>query len=151
MGYNATIEGTWNGEDVKVRGRKVVGRTALEVGYVVSSQAKLLINNVTGLLASSIHVRSMGGGSMPESPGKYGSGKNFYTARPIQDPDSDNEVFVGTSVSYAPWVEFGTRRHEALPFLRPSLDLAKGRVLTITKKNARYEFKEYMRETGVYE
>jgi len=146
MGYNATIEGVWNGEDVKVRGRKVVGKTALEIGYIVASQAKLLAPVETGLLASSIHVRGRGVGSDPEKPGKYGSGKNFYTARPIRDPESDNEVLVGTSVSYGPYVEFGVRNRNGQPFLRPSLDLARGRVLTIVKDEARFYFREYMRD-----
>ena len=145
MGYNATIEGAWNGEDVKVRGRKVVGKTALEIGYIVASQAKLLAPVETGLLASSIHVRGNGVGSMPEAPGRLGSG-NFTTARPIQDPESDNEVLVGTSVSYGPYVEFGVRNRNGQPFLRPSLDLARGRVLTIVKDEARFYFREYMRD-----
>lgn len=33
---------------------------------------------------------------------------------------------IGTDVSYAPYVELGTSRAPAYPFLRPALDAAKG-------------------------
>ena len=33
---------------------------------------------------------------------------------------------VGTDVNYAPYIEFGTRRMRAQPFLRPALSAAKG-------------------------
>lgn len=35
------------------------------------------------------------------------------------DP-SDNAVYIGTNVEYAPYVELGTSRRKAQPFLRPA-------------------------------
>lgn len=32
----------------------------------------------------------------------------------------DNAVYIGTDVEYAPYVEFGTSRQKAKPFLRPA-------------------------------
>lgn len=33
---------------------------------------------------------------------------------------ADNAVYIGTNVEYAPYVELGTSRQEAQPFLRPA-------------------------------
>lgn len=38
----------------------------------------------------------------------------------------DGHYRVGTNVSYAPYVEFGTRRARAQPFLRPALEAVRG-------------------------
>ena len=35
--------------------------------------------------------------------------------------DSDNSLSVGTNVEYAPYVEMGTSRQKAQPFLRPAV------------------------------
>lgn len=37
----------------------------------------------------------------------------------VTRPD-DNAVYIGTNVEYAPYVEYGTARQEAQPFLRPA-------------------------------
>ena len=41
---------------------------------------------------------------------------------------SDEEARVGTNVDYAPWVEGGTSKMAAQPFLRPALDNNKSRI-----------------------
>ena len=41
---------------------------------------------------------------------------------------SDEEARVGTNVDYAPWVEGGTSKMAAQPFLRPALDNNKARI-----------------------
>ena len=41
---------------------------------------------------------------------------------------SDEEARVGTNVEYAPWVEGGTSKMAAQPFLRPALDNNKSRI-----------------------
>lgn len=38
----------------------------------------------------------------------------------------DGHYRVGTNVVYAPFVEFGTRRTRAQPFLRPALEAVRG-------------------------
>ena len=61
----------------------------------------------------------------------------------IKAPTDEDEVLVGTPVDYGPYVEFGTVRSNAQPFLRPALDLAQGKTLTVMEKHGRQEFKEY--------
>ena len=127
----------WNGDEIKVKGKKVVNKTAFEIGLVVEGQAKVLINNVTGRLAGSLTTQAKAHGNNVRSPAT--------ATDKITAPGDDMEVFVGTAVEYGPYVEFGTRRASARPFLRPALDLAQGKVLTIGMKEGRLEFKDYLK------
>ena len=127
----------WNGKEVKVRCSRGVRKSAFEIGLQVEGQAKLLINNITGLLAGSITTKSNNKETLPESPATISD--------TIKKPQADKEVRVGTNVEYGPHVEFGTIKSNAYPFLRPAFDLAQGKVLTITKRNSRYEFGDYIK------
>jgi len=136
MSFDVKTKVEWNGPDVKVRGRKVVGKTSYETGLVVEGQAKTLCAVDSGRLRGSITTQTRGMGTGTEAPAQ--------ASDKISAPGDDLETFVGTAVFYGPYVEFGTRRMDSQPFLRPALDLAKGQVLTIGKKNARFEFKDYL-------
>lgn len=74
-----------------------VGRYAVKICVKVVNHAKKLCAVDTGRLRSSITYE------IGESGGEL-------AAR------------VGTNVEYAPYVEFGTRRMRAQPFLRPAID-----------------------------
>lgn len=37
-------------------------------------------------------------------------------------PGGENEMYIGTNVEYAPYVELGTRRMAAKPYLRPAAE-----------------------------
>jgi len=134
---NMVIEREWNGTEVKIRGKKVTQRSAYEIGLIVEGQARALCPIDTGRLSGSITTQSKTNGTNPRPPAG--------TTDVIQKPSSDNEVLVGTAVGYGPYQEFGTIRNQAQPFLRPSLDLAMGRALTIVKDEGRYQFKEYLK------
>ena len=133
-----TIEKKWNGNIIKIQGKRVVNKSIFEIGLVVEGQAKTLCPIKTGRLAGSITTQASDGqGTAPRAPAGPGD--------MIQKPNVPNEVYVGTAVEYGPYQEFGTVRNNAQPFLRPALDLAKGKALTIVKENGRYEFREYMK------
>jgi HK97 gp10 family phage protein len=145
-----TVSKVWKGSEVKVAGRKVTGKSAYEIGLIVEGQAKLLAPKDTGYLAASITTQAFGGlGTVPDAPSIHGSGDNkiglAILDMIIQSPATDNEVHVGTPLFYAPYVEFGTVNSDAQAFLRPSLDLAKGKTLTILEHNSRMQFAEYMK------
>ena len=140
MTVTTTIQQQWNGRDVKIKGRAVRDKSIYEIGLIVEGQAKLLAPIDTGRLAGSITTQASDHGSEVESPAT--------AADRIQPPQSDNEVLVGTAVMYGPYQEFGTVRTNAQPFLRPALDLARGKTLTVTMKHGRYEFKDYLRDGG---
>jgi HK97 gp10 family phage protein len=134
----ATVETKWNGQDVKLRGRRAVDKSAFEIGIIVEGQAKALTPIKSGRLAGSITVQAASGeGTGPQAP----AGSSDV----IQAPQEEGEVYVGTAVEYAPYVEFGTIRMNAQPFLRPALDLAKGKALTVVMHNGRTEFAEYLK------
>jgi phage gpG-like protein len=152
MSYKTTVSKVWNGADVKIKGRRVVRSTAYETGLVVEGQAKLLAAVNYGYLAASITTQATDAGTEPESPKKYkgrdhpvvGKDPGTPLEMKIAKPDNPMEVLVGTPVEYAPHVEFGTVHTRARPFLRPALDLAQGKVLTIGEYKGRLEFKDYL-------
>ena len=138
MSFGADVQSEWNGREVKIRGKKVIGKSVFETGLVVEGQAKLLCPVKTGRLAASITVQMLDRGTVPSGTG----------ARPtdvIAAPTVENMAYVGTPVDYGPWQEFGTMRNEAQAFLRPALDLARGKELTIVKYNGRLQFGEYLK------
>ncbi len=136
MAYKVQTELAWNGETVKIKGKKVVGKTAFETGLIVQGHAITLAPKDLGRLRGSITVQARARGTQVKAPAT-GSDK-------IDAPGDDLEVFVGTAVDYAPFQEFGTARMAAQPFLRPALDLARGKVLEIGVKNGRQEFKDFL-------
>ena len=68
----------------------------------------------------------------------------------IQKPTDPMEVLVGTPVKYGPHMEFGTIKTDAQPFLRPALDLAKGKVVPLVERNAKVYFGQYLLEHDAY-
>ena len=150
-----TIDSQWHGKEVKIQGKRVTGKSAFQIGLVVEGQAKQLAPVDYGRLAASYTTQAFDHGTAPENPSKYGKGLGRargaggkFVAQVIPTiarPTDQNEVLVGTAVDYAPHVEFGTVKKEARPHLRPALDLAMGKTLTIVKTNARYEFQDYLR------
>jgi HK97 gp10 family phage protein len=73
--------------------RRVQERFLPQAGLIVEGQAKLNAPVDSGNLRSSITTEV-----------------------------KDEEVIVGTNVEYAPYVEYGTKRMRAQPYLRPALD-----------------------------
>jgi len=145
-----TIQSQWHGKEVSILGQKATGRTAYELGLIVEGEAKLLSAVNYGYLAASFHTQSDEKGTELESPSKYGKeappeGHDISTFRKIKKPGDPNQVLVGSAVDYAPHVEFGTIKSNAQPALRPALELAKGKKLTILEKNGKMVFKEYLK------
>ena len=136
MRAETTVE--WNGEDVKFRGRSMTGKSTYEIGISVANQAKGLINNVTGRLSGSITTQSARGGTGVVAPAT--------SADKITGPSGGLDTYVGTNVEYGPYVEFGTVRSNARPFLRPALDSIVGQAVSIVRKNAKTEFGDYLKQ-----
>ena len=132
-----TVSQQWNGQDVKVRGRLAASKSAFEIGLIVQAQAKALTPVLSGRLRGSITTQAdTGEGTNVDAPAT--------SSDQITAPSQQGEVLVGTAVDYGPYVEFGTRGSNAQPFLRPALDLARGRALTIVEQEGRMAFAEYL-------
>lgn len=143
-----TVDKVWHGAEIKVQGRKVVNKSAYETGLIVEAQAKSLCAVNWGYLAASITTQAPNEGTEPGNPASF-QGDTPYGKPPslstedmkIKKPTDQNEVLVGTPVFYGPYVEFGTMYADGQAFLRPALDLAKGKVLSILEENG----KKYLR------
>ena len=94
-----------------------------------------------GLEAASLIVE--GSATLRAPVGKYGQNAGTYRSGPMAGKGrvggnlrssithrvvSDEEARVGTNVDYAPWVEGGTSKMAAQPFLRPALDENENRI-----------------------
>lgn len=88
---------------------------ALEmVGLAAEGYAKRLCAVDTGRLRNSItHTTGTGNGGLPDPPARPEDSMLKGT------PEKDT-VYIGTNVEYAPYVELGTVRTPAQPFLRPA-------------------------------
>jgi len=145
------INKQWDGNIVKAQGKKVVQRSAFELGLVVEGQAKLLCAVRYGYLAASITTQAATHGTELESPGKYAQETpppehRVDTFKKIASPKKDNEVLTGTAVDYGPYVEFPSKKSLGQPFLRPAADLAQGKKLIIVQINGKYYFKKYLKK-----
>jgi HK97 gp10 family phage protein len=138
-----SVKFTWNGDEVKKRAEEASKLSSYEVGLVVQGQAKMLTPVDKGRLRSSITTAS--GAGQRTKP----SGEGAVSTDIINKPDNQFETFVGTPVFYGPYVEYGTVKSDAQPFLRPALDIIRGRKLTVVDevlKNGkiRKAFGEYL-------
>ena len=138
----STVSQEWHGEEVKIRAKKVTGKSIFEIGLVVEGKAKELSPVDTGRLKGSITTAGFHERTTAQDPATWQDS--------IDPPNIENEVLVGTAVAYGPHMEFGTIKTDAQPFLRPALDLAKGKVLTVVQRNAKMHFGEYLLEHDAY-
>lgn len=134
----------WDGEEVKRRAERLANLSSYEIGLFVEGQAKLLAPTDTGRLKASIMTASSDGRRTKPS------GKGSVDTDHIRAPSEKGETYVGTAVSYGPYVEYGTIRTSAQPFLRPALDIAKGRALNIVQAGAKKEFAEYLNPKSIF-
>jgi hypothetical protein len=137
----------WNGDEVKKRAERLAELSPFEIGLVVQGNAKLLapvaIENGGRLRASITTASGTGKRTRP-------SGINAVDSDIIEKPNESNETFVGTPVYYGPYVEYGTFRMAAQPFLRPALDMAMGRALSIVQVGAKKQFGEYLNPKAIF-
>lgn len=145
----AGISYEWNGDEVKRRAERAAAMSSFEIGLIVEGQAKLLAPVDSGRLRSSITTVS-GTGQRTRPKGKGADDTDL-----IDKPNDIKETHVGTPVFYGPYQEYGTVRASAQPFLRPALDMIKGRRLTVTEtvaKNGRVrqEFGEYLTTNSLF-
>lgn len=128
------IVSVWRGDDVKNRAKLCIGKSSFEIGLAVEGQAKMLAPVDTGRLRGSIHtVSGMGQKTNPKNE-----------AREIAKPDKAFETHVGTTVEYGPYQEYGTVKTNAQPFLRPALDMVRGKAPQIVMREGKATFGEYL-------
>lgn len=127
-----------NTDEVIAAKDAAVMRALEAIGLQAEGYAKLKAPVDTGLLRNSItHAVS---GQKPALE-KYKSNKTHASTKatekagtagkavsPVREgsysdsaPGGEDAVYIGTNVEYAPYVEYGTRRTKAQPFLKPAV------------------------------
>lgn len=104
---------------------KMLERALVSGALLIQNDAKRRAAYETGNLRRSIHI----GGHENLNP----DGGNIVdtAGSPVPDPKYDGDtvtVYVGTDVEYAAYVEFGTSKMAAQPYLRPAADSQRGAV-----------------------
>jgi HK97 gp10 family phage protein len=102
------------------KGKRKVMEALLKVGFRVLRLAKQRCAVDTGRLRASISISDSEG---MISPVEVGVPPEDVITKPVEP----FTVRVGTNVFYAEYVEFGTGRMRAQPFLRPALDEVRAR------------------------
>ena len=106
MSTKVTTDLIWNGAKVSKDFDLAQFKSLYQSAALVEGQAKASAPTDTGLLRQSI----------------------------TKDVKPENAT-IGTNVEYAPYVEFGTRRQKAQPYLLPSLIKNVKRIIKIFAKN----------------
>ena len=90
----------------------------------------------TGLLRNSVTFALDGEETKISSyKADKGDGKGSYSgSMPKESGKGVRSVIIGTNVEYAPYVETGTSRSKAIPFLKPAVQDHEGEYVTIIKK-----------------
>ena len=106
------VEQSWKGGEAKRMVQRAGSKGILAVGLAIERQATSLTPVDTGNLRGSLATQKDGDG-----------------------------VIVGTNVDYAPFVEYGTSRSSAQPYLRPAIDIIRGRAPEIVAEEGKREFR----------
>jgi len=104
-----------NSDEVRDELERAVERALVKCGNAAEGHAKMKCPVDTGRLRGSIvYVTSTthSEGQSPAEPGDY---------TPKGTPPK-GEVHIGTNVEYGPFVELGTSKRKAKPFLRPAVE-----------------------------
>ena len=112
-------------KDIEVAEEKSLIESAILVQDSASKKARVDTGRLRASISYSVNgENSEGWSTVPESqPDDHDvkSGKSF--------------AIVGTNVEYAPYLEYGTKRSKARPFLRPAYDESKATIKKIFKTN----------------
>ena len=94
---------------------------ALEMcGMTAEGYAKKLCPVDTGLLRNSItHAISGGPTAISDYKDNKGDKQGFYTDS--MPEDTNMTAYIGSNVEYAPYVELGSSRNRAQPYMKPAI------------------------------
>ena len=139
MKLGIDVKREWDGETFKQTIiPKVESKSVREAALFCQGQAVLLCPVDKGRLRGSISVKLRG----QESIKNAGSGK-AQAGDFIKDEPMEKVAHVGTNVFYSEFIEFGTAKMGAQPYLRPAADLTEGKSVTIVERAGKAEFENY--------
>jgi len=143
------ITQTWHTDEVRVLVKAARDSGVWAYSLQVVNKARELCARRYGYLAASIMARSKTQSSPLGNPNSFArlaapAGYGVPSFKEIVAPNAigadDDRVNIGTAVTYAPYIEYGTSRMPARPFLRPAFydtkHLANEALKTAMKKKA---------------
>jgi hypothetical protein len=119
----------WNGEEFKIQMKKSVNLSLNESATAIQGSAVSLAPVDTGRLRGSIGIIT----PMLKS----------VNADSIQGRPEEGTGYVGTNLLYGLYQEYGTRFFAPRAYLRPSIDLLSGKILTIFETKGKKVVKNY--------
>ena len=107
--------------------RKIPGNVAdavASVAFAIEREAKINAPVDTGALRNSIYARigRNGGGNFSEIAGQVSSANGDARVGELPQPENETTAYVGPSVEYAVYVELGTSKMAAQPYLTPAVN-----------------------------
>lgn len=109
---------TDNSDEILSRMDSAIEVALEKIGLAAEGYAKRLCRVVTGRLRNSItHATAtyLGVGTYEDNEG------NVFDDATADGTPEKNTVYIGTNVEYAPYVELGTSRTSARPYLKPAV------------------------------
>lgn len=91
----------------------------LKTAIKVSNQAKILAPTDKGQLRNSVMYRT------EKIDGGFNNSGGKKAPNELQVKAKKGEAYVGSNLDYATYQEYGTRKMNAQPFLRPAVDIVK--------------------------
>lgn len=120
-------------EEIKSRTLKALTMCGMVIERAAKQLAPadtgLLRNSITGALAGKKPAAKLYKADKPKN-GVIQTGEYSGTA----PNDDELSVYIGTNVEYAPYVELGTSRQEAQPFLKPAATDSKSALIQCFQK-----------------
>ena len=93
-----------------------------EIGLEAEKYAKMKCTVDTGLLRNSItHALDGESTAITEYTDDAEKQKGSYSGNAPKESGGKRVVYIGTNVEYAPYVEFGTSKQKAQPYLKPAV------------------------------
>ncbi len=109
---------TNNSDEILSRMDSAIEVALEKIGLVAEGYAKRLCPVDTGRLRNSITHATASYPGIGTYQDKYGNEFNDAT---VDGTPEKNAVYIGTNVEYAPYVELGTTRTNAQPYLKPAV------------------------------
>ena len=125
-----------NTEEIIKMSREAARKALTEIGLLSERYAKQGCVVDTGLLRNSITFALDGEAAYTgEYKADRGGKTGAYSGAAPKEGAGSNAVYVGSNVEYAPYVELGTSKQKAKPFLRPAIQDHSGEFEAVVKKN----------------
>jgi HK97 gp10 family phage protein len=126
-----TITSSFDEHKYPDKWEKAMDRALPTIGLFLQGEAMVRVPVKSGRLRGSLTYATHRGGNAIRHPAKSGDS--------VQRPWDKDEVWVGTNVEYAPYVEYGTKFSKKQPYLRPAMDENKERILELYQREVHRE------------